>query len=138
MRENGNPDQWRDDHPAREIIDEDIVDGLSYVCVRDEAIAAVFYFNIEIDPTYAEIDGRWLNDEPYGVIHRIARARGVEGQGSGAFCIEWCLKHCGNLRIDTHRDNAPMINLLIRLGFIYCGTIWLEDGDERLAFQKCR
>jgi len=136
MRNNGNPDQWRDDHPTLEIIDEDIRDGLSYVCVRDDAIAAVFYFNTKIDPTYEDIVGLWLNNEPYGVIHRIARASGVEGQGAGAFCIEWCLKRCGNLRIDTHRDNAPMIKLLKKMGFIFCGTIWLEDGDERLAFQK--
>jgi len=136
MRESGNPDQWRGSHPRRETIEDDIADGHSYVCVREGAIAAVFYFNIEFDPTYGRIDGQWLNDKPYGVVHRIARAGSAAGKGAGAFCIEWCLDRCGNLRIDTHRDNAHMIGLLEKLGFSYCGIIWLEDGDERRAFQK--
>jgi len=138
MRESGNPRQWWDYHPAREVIEQDVEDGLSYVCDSGGAIAAVFYFNIEVEPTYWKIDGHWPNDEPYGIVHRIARARGAEGRGAGAFCIDWCFEQCGNLRIDTHRDNAPMINLLERLGFAYCGVIWLEDGDERLAYQKTR
>ena len=26
---------------------------------------------------------------------------------------------------------------LAKYGFEYCGIIYLEDGDERIAFQKC-
>ena len=137
MRDNGNPNQWRGNHPPRETIEDDIEAGNSYVCVRDSIIAAVFYFNIEADPTYGQIDGQWLSGTPYGVVHRIARAGSVAGKGVGAYCIEWCFERCGNLRIDTHRDNAHMIRLLNKLGFAYCGIIWLQDGDERRAFQKC-
>ena len=134
MRESGNPNQWKDIHPAREIIERDIQAGLSYVCVCDGEIAAVFFFSTEREPTYGKIDGAWVNDEPYGVVHRIARARNAAG--AGAFCIGWCLEQCRNLRIDTHRDNVPMRRLLDKMGFSYCGFIWLENGEERLAFQK--
>jgi hypothetical protein len=134
MRDSGNPDQWGDVHPPRGLIELDIQAGLSYVCVYDEEIAAVFYFNVEIEPTYGRIDGQWLSDGPYGVVHRIARSR--NSSGAGAFCLDWCFGQCRNLRIDTHRDNAPMRKLLDRLGFEYCGIIWIENGDERLAFQK--
>ena len=136
MRSYGNMDQWNDGHPSRDIIERDIGAGKCYACVADDEIAAVFYYSIERDPTYAKIDGAWLNDEPYGVLHRIARTR--EASGAGAFCLNWCFGQCGNLRVDTHRDNAPMRGLLGKLGFVYCGIIWIENGDERFAYQKVR
>ena len=134
MRETGNPNQWGDVHPPLEVLNRDIQAGLSYACIHDDEIVGVFYYNIEVEPTYREINGQWLSNEPYGVVHRIATARTFKG--AGAFCLEWCLGQCRNLRIDTHRDNTPMRNLLNKLGFTYCGIIWLEDGDERLAYQK--
>jgi len=136
MRESGNMNQWQDGHPSRETVQGDIRNGKSYVYLNGNDIAAVFFFDTEPDPTYAKIDGAWLNDEPYGVVHRIARAENAAG--AGALCIEWCFEQCGNLRIDTHEDNIPMRKVLDRLGFTYCGIIWLESGDERLAFQKLR
>ena len=138
MRENGNPNQWFHNHPPRELIIKDIRDGGSYVCCpeNDEGrVLAVFYLSTKPDPTYTKISGAWLNDAPYAVIHRIARAK--DAKGAGAFCLEWCHKHTKNIRIDTHKDNKPMIKLLGELGYAYCGVIWLETGDERLAYQKC-
>ena len=136
MRKTGNPDQWKGNHPPKELIEQDIQAGTSYVCLNDDEIISVFYFNIEEDPTYGKIDGSWIDDRPYGVIHRIAR--GPNGKGSAAFCMEWCFAKYPNIRIDTHRDNTPMLALLKRLGFTYCGIIWLADGDERMAFQKAQ
>jgi len=135
MQEVGNPEQWGDVHPPVDLVLQDIERELCYVCVTESGIIAVFYYNIEVDPTYGKIDGRWLNDAPYGVVHRIAGKRNVPGVGT--FCLQWCLEQCQNLRIDTHKDNAPMLSLLDKLGFSYCGIIWREGGDERLAFQKC-
>jgi len=134
MRESGNPNQWHDNHPPQPLIEADIAAGNSYVCECDSKVEAVFYFNEEIDPTYDKIDGSWLNNAPYAVIHRIARAK--DAKGAGAFCINWCCAQHPNIRIDTHRDNAVMLAMLTRLGFSCCGVIWLNNGDERLAFQK--
>jgi len=134
MRESGNMAQWQDGHPSREIIERDIKMGASYVCVQNNEIVAVFFFGINPDPTYAKIDGQWLNDEPYGVVHRIARRHSA--RGTGAFCLNWCYNQHPNIRLDTHSDNAPMRSLLDKLGFTYCGIIWLANGDERMAFQK--
>ena len=144
MRESGNLNQWTNGHPSRETANLDILEEKSYVCIHEDKIAAVFYFAIEDDPTYAEIDGMWLNDLPYGVVHRIARARDVrvvdketgENISIGAYCLNWAFSRCTNLRIDTHEDNAPMRRLLDKLGFEYCGIIKLQNGDDRMAFQK--
>jgi len=134
MRENGNPDQWKDEFPTREIVVGDIVSGSSYVCISGDAIAAVFCFTVGPEPIYFKIDGQWLSGDPYGVVHRMASARITSG--AGTFCLDWCLGQCRNIRIDTHRDNTPMRNLLDKLGYVFCGTVWLENGDERIAFQK--
>jgi len=136
MIANGNPDQWWNVHPPRELIVNDIHAGKSFVCVNEESgeIAAVFYFAVETDPTYAKIDGAWLNDEPYGVIHRIAANK--TAKGAGTFCMDWCYRQHNNIRIDTHNDNEPMKGLLKKLNYSYCGIIWIENGDERVAFQK--
>jgi len=134
MQESGNPNQWHDNHPPRVLIESDIKAGLSHVCEDAGKITAVFYFNVESEPTYNKIDGQWLNDEPYGVVHRIARGPGAKG--AGAICLNWCAAKHPNIRIDTHCDNAAMTKLLENLGYKYCGIIWLENGDERLAYQQ--
>ena len=137
MAEQGNPNQWGTAKPARETIEEDIQLGRSYVCVEDDKIAATFFYLPGVDPTYLKIyDGEWLNQDEYAVVHRIASAGTVKGAGS--FCINWAFEQCGNLKIDTHKDNIVMQNMLKKNGFTYCGIIYLLDGDERMAFQKSR
>ena len=137
MREVGNPDQWPGDYPNGYDIALGIEEGVSYVCEDGGEIIATFLFKTNaIDPTYRKIyDGQWLNDEPYSVIHRIAVK--YHGRGIVDFCFSECYRLCPNLKIDTHRDNIPMQRVLARAGFEYCGIIHLDDGSERLAYQKC-
>lgn len=136
MRANGNTEQWNNGHPSKALINSDIINGSSYVVAdeKDEPIA-VFAFIPGIDKTYIEIyNGRWLNNEEYCVIHRIAVA--VQKKNIAKLVYDWCADKCTNLRIDTHADNIPMQNSLKKNGFQYCGIIHLENGDERLAYQK--
>ena len=134
MAQNGNPLQWGQNYPPEEMIRQDILDGKCYVNLKGEEIAAVFYFAVEEDPTYRVIDGAWLNDEPYGVIHRIAVAQ--NGKGVAGECFRFAMAQCKNLRIDTHEDNLPMQHCLAKHSFARCGIIYLEDGDPRIAYQK--
>lgn len=134
MAQTGNPDQWGTAYPPEDMIRQDIDDGKCYVNVKDGEICAVFYFAVEADPTYGYIDGAWLSDAPYGVIHRIAV--GENGRGVAAECFRFAFERCGNLRIDTHEQNIPMQRCLAKNGFLRCGIIYLEDGDPRIAYQK--
>ena len=140
MADHGNPRQWGPTNwPPEELIRRDIRDGNSYVCVNTEGkVIGTFYFvqGKDIEPTYRDItDGAWRDDSPYGVVHRIA-GDGSE-KGIGSFCIDWAFDRCGHLRIDTHGDNTVMQQLLKKLGFVHCGTIYVEeDDDPRLAFEK--
>ena len=135
MRENGNPNQWSENGPDENSALSDIERGIGYVCEDDGEIVAVFAFEIGREPTYDKIyGGEWLSDEPYAYMHRVAVKK--HGQGIIDFCFSECFKLHPNLKIDTHRDNIPMQKVLKRCGFRECGIIYLENGDERLAFQK--
>lgn len=137
MCRSGNPNQWRTHHPAVEILEDDIAKSQLYLCLEHEEIAAVFCYFRGIDPTYLQIfGGQWRNDKPYGVIHRIAVAQ--PGKGIAGCCFDWALQQCPNLRIDTHRDNAPMQRSLEKFGFTRCGTIYLENGEDRIAYHKVK
>jgi hypothetical protein len=142
MAQHGNPNQWGPTNwPPEALIRKDIAEGNSYVCVNDaDQVIGTFFFvcGEDIEPTYRDItDGRWLDDSPYGVVHRIA-SDGSE-KGTGMFCLNWAWDQCGHLRIDTHGDNKVMQNLLRKAGFVHCGTIYVEEDDfPRLAFERSR
>ena len=140
MAKTGNPNQWGPTNwPPEALIHRDIENGNSYVCLNDEGkIIGTFFFiqGEDIEPTYRNIEeGSWLDESPYGVVHRLA-GDGSE-KGIGAFCIEWAYGQCGHIRVDTHGDNKVMQRLMERLGFTHCGTTYVEEDDyPRLAYEK--
>lgn len=137
MASHGNPSQWGNSYPSPQLISDDIAEGNSYVCLEHDKIIATFYYKEGPDATYMRIyEGNWLNEAPYGVVHRITSDGSLKGAAS--FCLDWALKQCGNLRIDTHRDNIVMQHLLDKNEFKYCGIVYVEDGSERIAYQKIR
>lgn len=135
MKKNGNPTQWGDDWPEKWAIEKDIEDGNSYVAEHDGNICGVFAFIIGEEPTYRVIEGgHWRDDKPYGTIHRLAS----DGSMPGVFesCLRYCEQVFSNIRMDTHRDNHIMQHLLEKYGYEPCGTIYVEDGSARIAYQK--
>lgn len=135
MRASGNHSQWINGYPKREMIEDDIARRVSYVIEgADGQPHAVFMFSVEDDPTYALIeDGTWLDDDTYGVIHRIASDGTLHGVVPAT--VDFCSKVIGSLRIDTHADNAIMHHVLKKCGFERCGTIYCHDGSPRVAYQ---
>ena len=140
MRADGNPDQWGYVYPPCELIEEDISKGRLWVIEdsdlpkNEKNIVGVFAFFPEGDPIYNNIEGNWLNDLPHAAIHRVASSgerRGILGE-----CISFCLSRSRNLKIDTHRSNLTMRSALKKQGFSLCGQIFLENGEERLAYQR--
>lgn len=135
MASYGNAGQWGSEYPSRELILSDIEFGNAFIVEDESGVAcATFCHILGDDPTYENIEGEWLNANPYGTIHRIAsdgRIRGVFGK-----VLSWALERCPNMRIDTHKDNLPMLHLLEKEGFTRCGVIYCHNGTPREAFQK--
>lgn len=134
MIRSGNPDQWADGYPKQEILDNDLALGNRLWVMEDaEGIYGVFAFILGADPTYSYIEGQWLNDLPYGTIHRIAG----DGRRKGVFAeaLAFCKGKCKSIRIDTYRDNLTMQHLILKHGFTRCGVIYLENSSPRIAYQ---
>ncbi len=134
MRAQGNADQWTNGYPAEKLVEQDIALGRSYVCLEKDKLLAVFVLALGADPTYAVIDGAWLNDRPYATLHRVASSG--EKPGMMDAIVRWAFVRVPNLRGDTHEKNLPMQRAFERNGFVRCGTIWLADGSPRVAYQK--
>ena len=133
MAENGNTVQWQNNRPSKEQIEKDIEEKNLYVYENNGAIQGVFAFIPGMDPTYQYIDGAWIEDTPYAAIHRVASA----GKEKGVFTkiADYCKSQISHLRIDTHELNLPMQGAVEKNGFQKCGTIYLEDGSPRIAYE---
>ena len=137
--------QWQDGYPAPGHISADIGRNRGYVLCKpgvEGPLSVIAYGAVVFDgePAYAGIEGRWLTDGAYVVLHRLAVAGGMQGRGlATAF-----LRRVGELarrrgvcafRVDTNFDNRRMLRLLEKEGFRFCGTVRYAGG-ERLAFEK--
>ncbi len=137
MAENGNPTQWADTYPDREILRKDIESEQLFVCTKNDMVHGVFAFMIGPEATYSYLEnGSWKNDNIFGTIHRVAS----DGVGKGVFgqCVDFCKKRISNLRIDTHQNNHTMQHLIEKNGFEKCGIIYVKDGSPRIAYQYCK
>lgn len=141
MARSGNPTQWGSTFPREEVVIGDIAGQRTMLLVDHhggrERILAQFALCPGEDPTYADIEGAWLDGDAYVTIHRIASSGLV--RHAARDCIVWALKHYGNVRADTHPNNRAMQHVLEGMGFARCGLIQLSDrptDTTRIAYQR--
>ena len=136
METAGNP-QWPKGWPSEEKVREDIERGFGHVILDGDTLVGAFALALGEEPTYAVIEnGAWLNDEPYGTLHRVASDGKTRGIMQAA--LEFCEGVIPNMRVDTHETNAAMQHILEKNGYVSCGIIYVEDGSPRRAYQKGR
>ena len=137
-------DQWQNGYPNMDSTLSDIRAGISRVLVDENdriiATAAVYVGN---EPTYDRIyDGEWLLDtKTYGIIHRIAVDTTAKNKGLASRMMSYCAElsreaGVSSMRCDTHFGNVIMQHTLEKNGYVRCGTIFLEDGQTRAAYEK--
>lgn len=136
MRASGNPSQWGDSYPPLDLLAADVEAGRAFLVCDDSGPHGVFALFSGADPTYAAIDGAWPDDLPYVTVHRIAGDGTIHGVFAAA--IAHVKARFDRIRMDTHEDNTPMRHLLEGHGFVHCGTIVVEDGTPRRAYQWTR
>ena len=135
-------DQWQNNYPNEEVINNDINNGESYVMLDEDNIIATTVISFRKEKSYENIiDGKWITNSDYGVIHRIAVDNTHKGKGLSHKIIKYAEEVCKqnnvhSIKVDTHEENIPMQSLLKKNGFKYCGIIYLEDGGKRVAFEK--
>ena len=134
-------DQWQDGYPDEASFREDMQHGDSYVLLDGETVVATAMITFRGEPTYNQIEGAWLTNEPYAVIHRIAVSPSLRGKRLAERFFEEMILMCKEkeitrLRIDTHQENKAMQRLILRLNYTYCGIIYVRGGAPRLAYER--
>lgn len=135
-------DQWQNNYPNIEVIDNDIRSGNSYVLLKDKKVVATVAISFSGEKTYEHIyEGAWISNDEYAVVHRVAVDNNHKGLGLASQVLkdieELCInKNVRSIKVDTHECNLSMQKLLRKNKFEYCGLIYLEDNSNRLAFEK--
>ena len=133
-------EQWQHGYPNQQTIYNDIENNNGYVVVEDDTIIAYAAIIFDIEPAYNNLVGQWLSNEKYVVIHRVATANSVKGKGVATklFGLIEAMALNNNIfsiKVDTNFDNIPMLKILDKLGYTYCGEVFF-NGSSRKAFEK--
>ena len=139
-----NSGQWQDGYPSKELLIEDIENMRLHLVLEgdeDSNIAGLCAI-IEHEDAYDHlIEGKWLTNYPYLVMHRLAVKESCRGKGYGRALLEYFediarIEGYRSIRVDTHENNLPMRGLIESEEFVYCGKALLHKNAERLAFEK--
>lgn len=140
QRKRDGSKQWQNGYPSEETVWEDLNKGYGYVLEDNRGILAYAAILFENEPAYEEIVGAWLTQGPYTVVHRVATADAYKGQGIGILLMEKIeqlsvSRSFFSIKVDTNFDNIPMLKILDRLQYAYCGEVFF-CGDMRKAYEK--
>jgi GNAT superfamily N-acetyltransferase len=140
QRKRDGSDQWQNGYPNPQTIQNDITNGYGYVLVEDDSIIAYAAIIFDIEPAYEEINGKWLTNGDYVVVHRVATSDAVKGRGIATQLFKMIedlslQQNVFSIKVDTNFDNIPMLKIMDRLGYTYCGEVFFH-GAARRAYEK--
>jgi GNAT superfamily N-acetyltransferase len=140
QRKNDGSTQWQNGYPNEGTVASDIQQGYGYVIEENNMIIAYAAIVFGDEPTYEVINGAWLSNQSYVVVHRVATAPTLKGKGVATqlfLLIEKLAadKNIFSIKVDTNFDNIPMLKIMDKLNYTYCGEI-LVSGFPRRAYEK--
>ncbi len=132
--------QWTQDYPNEKVFLEDIKKERLYV-LDDGKILGFSALILDGEPDYDYIEGNWISDKKYGVIHRIAvdsdyKSKNVAQSLLSFFEEKLKSLNFDSIRVDTHPDNKSMLRFIEKNGFTECGIVYIRKKDKRIAFEK--
>jgi GNAT superfamily N-acetyltransferase len=140
QRKDDGSDQWQNGYPNEQTVHDDITNGWAYVLVDDTLIVAYAAIIFGIEPAYNDIKGKWLTHGDYVVVHRVATSNAAKGKGVATRLFKELEGLCAerkvfSIKVDTNFDNVPMMKILDKLNYTYCGEIFFS-GAHRKAYEK--
>ncbi|SDH89532.1 Acetyltransferase (GNAT) family protein [Chryseobacterium taeanense] len=132
--------QWQEGYPNLNTVEKDIENGFGYVMTVNGEIAVYAALILNDEPAYDNIDGAWLSNGEFVVVHRVAVDEKFAGQGMVKKLfdhIEDFTRSHGirSVKVDTNFDNIAMLKILESKSYTYCGEVFLAGG-MRKAFEK--
>ena len=141
-----NSKQWNldDGYPDKNDILKDINNKSCYLYLENDEIVGTMSIIFTPDENYYDIDGKWLTNDTYASIHRIAVKNTHHCKGVGVKMLleaENIVKNNNvfSIKIDTHKINIPMTKTILKSGYTYCGIITLKRSNIdnlRDAYEK--
>nr|WP_294859899.1 GNAT family N-acetyltransferase [uncultured Fluviicola sp.] len=133
-------EQWQDGYPNEQSIYNDLENNSAYVLIENDQIIAYAAIIFDIEPAYTEIEGSWLTNEEYVVVHRVATSDKVIGKGIATRLFRLIEdlaldSKVYSIKVDTNFDNIPMLKILAKLDYVYCGEVFFRSA-ARKAFEK--
>ena len=112
-----------------------------YVLEDKEIIVSTLIIYDKDEDYENNLVGNWNSPKPYVALHRIATLNGARKKGYGRKIIEFAENYARendfkSVRIDTHRENSHMQNLLNSMEYSYVGIVYLDGKRERFAYEK--
>ena len=140
MKEN-KINQWSKNYPNEDVFLTDLKENRLYVAEIDKKVVGMAVLVLDGDADYKNINGKWLSDGKYGVIHRIAVNPVYKSQNVAKNLLDFFedkLKELNydSIRVDTHKDNKSMLRFIEKNGFQKCGIVYIRKTDERIAFEN--
>lgn len=138
-REDGSK-QWQDGYPNPAVVQKDIESGIGFVLTDNDAIVGYAAVLINDEPTYADIEGEWLTNGDFVVVHRVAIAQNHLGRGLSGKMLGYIEEYAADnnvysVKVDTNFDNIAMMKTFEKRGYIYCGEVYFR-GSPRRAYEK--
>lgn len=132
--------QWQDGYPNPEVVQRDIEKGVGYVLAEGDKVIGYSAVMINDEPAYAGIEGQWLTDGDFVVVHRMAIYEDYLGKGLAVQILkhieQFALDNTINsIKVDTNFDNPAMLRIFEKLGYVYCGEVYFR-GSARRAYEK--
>ncbi|TSJ47860.1 GNAT family N-acetyltransferase [Fluviicola chungangensis] len=133
-------EQWQDGYPNEQTVRNDLANDYGYVLVDEGKIIAYAAIIFDVEPAYTDIEGKWLTNDEYVVIHRVATSNEAIGKGIATQLFKLIEdialdSKVYSIKVDTNFDNLPMLKILDKLGYTYCGEVFFR-GSARKAFEK--
>lgn len=140
QRKHDGSEQWQYGYPNEQTVQEDIANGYAYVLSDKNVIIACAAIIFDIEPAYNDLKGKWLTTGDYVVVHRVATSDSVKGTGVATHLFKLiedvCIEHkVYSIKVDTNFDNVPMLKILGKLNYSYCGEV-VYGGGSRKAYEK--
>ncbi|MDZ4329643.1 MAG: GNAT family N-acetyltransferase, partial [Flavobacterium sp.] len=109
-RKEDGSNQWQDGYPNPEVIQKDIEKGEAFVLVDGETIISYSAVLINDEPAYEKIEGNWLTNGDFVVLHRVAISEKYLGKGLAKLILKYIEEfavsnNIYSIKADTNFDN---------------------------------
>lgn len=121
-----NNDQWNEDYPTVASFIEFIEAGKMHVLELEGLVVGMMALVDLQDEEYKPMP--WSKDGKEMVIHRLALAKEVYGQGFAKYLLSYAIDFAKKtnvviIKLDTYSKNIGVQAMFLKIGFSYVGDI---------------